>query len=128
MCLLTFGDPIFSAPTITGENARETPEKQQRIRKNRAQKTGEAKKGILSKTGRILSKIGKPEIFAEKGRFPAKRVGISAVLIQLQSCLLLFVHLLYFNFILLFTGRGISENECGRRQKKYRGHTARHLK
>ena len=38
MCLLTFGDPIFSVPTITGENARETPEKQQRIRKNRAKK------------------------------------------------------------------------------------------
>ena len=44
-----------------------------------AKKTDETKKGKFSKTGRILSKNGRLEIFAKSGRFLTKTGGLESL-------------------------------------------------
>ena len=42
-------------------------------------KTGETRKGKVSKTGRILSENGRLEIFAKNRRFPTKTGGLESL-------------------------------------------------
>ena len=39
---------------------------------------------MASKIGRIFSENGRPEIFAENGRFPAKKGGLESLIIRLK--------------------------------------------
>ena len=54
--------------------------------KNRAKKIGFTKKGrVKLEAGRILSKNGMSEVFAENRRFPAKMGGLESVIHCTQS-------------------------------------------
>ena len=64
VCLSVYGREIPK-----GKNGWETTENQQRTMLKRLAE-------MVLKIGRILSKNGTPEIFAENGRFPAKTGGL----------------------------------------------------